>query len=118
MMIAVRRISIAFLLFTAPAFPQTAPLFTKLDQVVAAYQTHRRFIGSVLVAKGGNIMLEKGCGMADLELNVPNGPDTKFRLGSITKQFTATASMQLQDKASFQFRTQPANTLTHVPNRG
>jgi len=77
MMIAVQRISIAFLLLTALAFPQTAPLSTKLDQVVAAYQTHRRFIGSVLVAKGGNIVLEKSYGMANIELNVPNGPYTK-----------------------------------------
>jgi CubicO group peptidase (beta-lactamase class C family) len=42
--------------------------------------------------------MEKGYGMANVELDVPNTPDTKFRLGSITKQFTATAIMQLQEQ--------------------
>src|SRR5258705_3638537 len=53
------------------------------------------FMGSVLVAKGGKVLLKKGYGMANVELDVPNSPDTKFRLGSITKQFTATAILQL-----------------------
>jgi CubicO group peptidase (beta-lactamase class C family) len=53
------------------------------------------FMGSVLVAKGGNVVLKKGYGMANVELDVPNAPNTKFRLGSITKQFTATAILQL-----------------------
>jgi len=53
------------------------------------------FMGSVLAAKGGNVVLKKGYGMANIELDVPNAPDTKFRLGSITKQFTATAILQL-----------------------
>jgi CubicO group peptidase (beta-lactamase class C family) len=52
-------------------------------------------MGSVLVAKGGKVLLKKGYGMANVELEVPNAPNTKFRLGSITKQFTATAIMQL-----------------------
>src|SRR5215469_1239873 len=53
------------------------------------------FMGSVLVAKGGNVLLKKGYGMANVELDVPNAPNTKFRLGSITKQFTATGILQL-----------------------
>ena len=43
-------------------------------------------------------MLENGYGLANIELDVPNSPATKFRLGSITKQFTATAIMQLQEQ--------------------
>ena len=50
------------------------------------------------MAKGGKVILEKGYGMANLELDVPNSPDTKFRLGSITKQFTSTAILQLQEQ--------------------
>ena len=53
------------------------------------------FMGSVLVAKSGKIVLKKGYGMANVELDVPNAPNTKFRLGSITKQFTAAAILQL-----------------------
>ena len=56
-------------------------------------------MGSVLVAKGGAVLLEKGYGLANVELDVPNTPATKFRLGSITKEFTATAILQLQEQS-------------------
>ncbi len=76
----------------------------RLDHVAVAFQNHRNFMGTVLVAKGGKILFEKGYGMADVEWNIPNVPDAKFRLGSITKQFTATAVLQLaeQKKLSLQ----------------
>ncbi len=54
--------------------------------------------GSVLLAKRGKVILAKGYGLANIELDVPNKPETKFRLGSITKQFTAAAILQLQEK--------------------
>src|SRR5271163_874199 len=54
--------------------------------------------GSVLLAKNGEVILAKGYGLANIELDVANKPETKFRLGSITKQFTATAILQLQEK--------------------
>ena len=78
--------------------PSDAILTGKLNHVAEAYQTNRRFIGSVLVMRNGKALLEKGYGMANIELDVPNKPETKFRLGSITKQFTATAIMQLAEQ--------------------
>ena len=53
--------------------------------------------GSVLLAKRGKVILAKGYGFANIELDVPNTPATIFRLGSITKQFTAAAILQLQE---------------------
>ena len=70
----------------------------RFDHVVDTYQKNRHFMGTVLVAQGSKILFEKGYGMADLEWDVPNSPTTKFRLGSITKQFTATAILQLQQQ--------------------
>jgi D-alanyl-D-alanine carboxypeptidase len=79
-------------------------LTARLDQAASTFQKNRNFIGTVLVAKGGNILFEKGYGMADIEWSIPNSPAAKFRLGSITKQFTATAILQLaeQHKLSLQ----------------
>lgn len=67
----------------------------KIDEVVTAANKHRLFNGSVLVAENGKVIYKKGLGKANMEWDIPNTPDTKFRLGSITKQFTATLVLQL-----------------------
>ena len=56
------------------------------------------FNGTVLVAEEGEVILKKGYGYADIELAVENEPDTKFRIGSLTKQFTAMLIMQLVEE--------------------
>jgi CubicO group peptidase (beta-lactamase class C family) len=52
---------------------------------------------AVLVAKDGKVLYRKGFGYADIKNKVPVTPDTKFRIGSVTKQFTAAAIMKLQE---------------------
>lgn len=49
----------------------------------------------MLVADQGKIIYQKGFGMANMEWDIPNTPDTKHRLGSITQQFTSMLIMQL-----------------------
>src|SRR2546423_1040109 len=56
------------------------------------------FSGAVLVMKDGQPLLREGYGKANYELDVPNHPETKFRLGSVTKQFTAMALMILAER--------------------
>jgi len=70
----------------------------ELDLYILELTKLNKFSGSVLVAKDNKILLSKSYGSANYELNVPNTPQTKFRIGSITKPFTAIAIMQLQDK--------------------
>jgi CubicO group peptidase (beta-lactamase class C family) len=53
---------------------------------------------AVLVARDGQILFEKGYGLADIENHVPVTPATSFRIGSITKQFTAAAILKLQEQ--------------------
>jgi CubicO group peptidase (beta-lactamase class C family) len=68
----------------------------RMDAYLQAAQKLHWFTGSVLVARGGQVLLSRGYGMANYELDVPNTPQTKFRLGSVTKQFTSMAIMQLE----------------------
>src|SRR6185295_1770332 len=57
-----------------------------------------QFMGSVLIARDGKILLSKGYGKASLADNLPNTPATKFRLGSVTKQFTAASILLLEEQ--------------------
>jgi len=68
----------------------------RLDEVARSYMPHAGFMGSVLVVNGEHTLLDKGYGQASVEWGIPNTPDTKFRLGSLTKQFTATLVLLLQ----------------------
>jgi CubicO group peptidase (beta-lactamase class C family) len=70
----------------------------RMEQVIQSYTANRQFMGSVLVAKRTDVLLSKGYGSANLEWDVPNSPATKFRLGSITKQFTAASILLLQER--------------------
>jgi CubicO group peptidase (beta-lactamase class C family) len=71
---------------------------SRLDQVVQSYVSDKSFMGSVLVARGDAVLLSKGYGSANLDWNIPNSPDTKFRLGSVTKQFTAASILLLEER--------------------
>lgn len=70
----------------------------KIDEVMTAANKYRLFNGSVLVAENGKVIYKKGLGLANMEWNIPNTPDTRFRLGSITKQFTAALILQLVEQ--------------------
>ena len=70
----------------------------KIDEMMMLASKYRLFNGSVLVADHGKVIYKKGVGLANMEWNIPNTPETRFRLGSITKQFTATAILQLVDQ--------------------
>jgi len=56
-----------------------------------------QFSGSVLIAKGGRILLNKGYGLAAYPGGAANTRATRFRIGSLTKQFTAAAILELRD---------------------
>ena len=70
----------------------------KLDALINDYVANQQFMGTVLVAEKGKVIFAKGFGLADVERNIPNSPDTKFMIGSITKQFTAMLVTQLVEK--------------------
>ena len=71
---------------------------SRMEEVIHNYVNAKEFMGSVLVARSERILLDKGYGYANLEWQVPNSPDAKFRLGSITKQFTAACVLLLEER--------------------
>ena len=61
----------------------------KIEELMTRYHDYDMFNGTVLVAENGKVIYKKGFGLANMEWDISNTTDTKFRLGSITKQFTA-----------------------------
>jgi len=86
-----------------------------MDQVVQSYVNNQSFMGSVLVARGSQVLLNKGYGSADLEWNIPNSPTTKFRLGSITKQFTAASILLLEQRGKLNINDPVKKYLPDAP---
>lgn len=85
-------------ILTVAAHSAAAQDVGRMDQVVRASADQDAFAGSVLVARDGEILLDRGYGMANREWNIPNTGDTKFRLASVSKQFTAVAVMILHER--------------------
>jgi CubicO group peptidase (beta-lactamase class C family) len=83
--------------------------------LLADYMKEADFSGSVMVTKNGVSLLSAGFGMANLELGVPNSPSTKFRIGSITKQFTAMGILILQDRGRLRVEDQVSDHVPDVP---
>jgi CubicO group peptidase (beta-lactamase class C family) len=80
------------------AVPCLAQDTARMDQLIQPYVANHQFMGSVLVARDGQVIYSKGYGSADLEWDAPNTPNTKFRLGSVTKQFTAASILLLEER--------------------
>lgn len=70
----------------------------KIDEMLNKYREIGQLNAAVLVAENGKVIYKKGHGLANMEWNVPIKTDTKFRIGSVTKQFTAVLILQLVDE--------------------
>src|SRR3954469_2114111 len=78
--------------------PALAVDVARMEQVLQAAAVDNKFMGTVLVAQGDTILLDKGYGFANLEWNIPNTPETRFRIASLTKQFAAAAVLLLEER--------------------
>lgn len=69
----------------------------RIDSLMNSYSRNGVFSGAVLAAKKGNIIYKKAFGLADNDWNIPNTPDTKFKIASLSKPFTALLVLQLAE---------------------
>jgi CubicO group peptidase (beta-lactamase class C family) len=103
--------AIAMILVAASALAQDA---ARMDEVIKSYAPVQ-FMGTVLVARGGDVIISKGYGAANLEWNTPNTPSTKFRLGSLTKQFTAASILLLEERGKLKIGDPVKTYLPEAP---
>ena len=84
----------------------------EIDALVSAFHDAGQFNGSVLVSEGGKVIYENGVGWANIEWEIPNTPDTKHRIGSVTKQFTSALVLQLVEEGEIEL---DAPISTYLP---
>ena len=95
-----------------------ADLVTAVDAIAAAAMRDRKLPGlSVAVARGSQVVLAKAYGVANVEHDVPAGDRTIYRIGSLSKQFTAAAILRLVDRQLLNHSSGMRN-MTAVPAFG
>lgn len=92
-----QNLTLVLLLISTLGYSQKE-LIGKLENYMNAQFAINNFGGTVLITKNDSIILKKAYGLADYEWDIKNTVDTKFQLASVTKQFTATAILQLVEK--------------------
>ena len=102
-------IVLSFFAVTKSVFAQDKA--TEIDKMMQLYHDYGQLNGTVLVADGGEVIFKKGYGLANMEWDIANEPNTKFRLGSITKQFTSMLIMQLVAEGKIQLDEKMTNYL-------
>ena len=94
-------------------------LLAKVDAVVAARLAKPPAVGfSVAIARGGEVLVEKGYGKADLEFDAPADAHTMFRIGSVTKQFTAALIVRAARDGKLSFADELGKHVPEFPLQG
>ena len=118
--LALRLLCVATLAHSLSAQPAAAPApapgyAAQADAIIASYVKDGLFRGAAIVIKQGQPVFRKAYGLANSEWDIPNTPDTKFRIGSITKQFTAIAILQLADQGKLKLEDPVATYYEGAP---
>jgi D-alanyl-D-alanine carboxypeptidase len=87
----------------------------RMQEYLTAAAERGHVQGSVLVAEGGTVLIDTAFGFADMELGVRNTPDTRFRVASLRKQFTAMAVMMLAEDGKLRISDPISRWLDSIP---
>lgn len=117
-----KKITILLLLtFTcASAFTQQKDLKTvtdDFDKILSGIKKDEPGV-TALVARKGKVIYKKGVGMANMELDVPMQVNNVFKIGSITKQFTAIAILQLMEQEKLDLQDEITKFIPDYPTQG
>ena len=93
-------------------------LSTAFDKVLEQQFKPNETGATVLISKNGKIIYKRGIGMANLELNIPMQANNVFRIGSVTKQFTAVAILQLVEKGKLNLQDEITKFIPGYPMHG
>ncbi len=90
-------------------------LSEKLSQYFEAAQKAEIFNGSVMVAKGGNVLINKGFGFKNADAKTLNDSNTIYQIGSVTKQFTSTIILKLAEQGKLSLNDKLSKYFPDLP---
>ena len=88
---------------------------SRMDGIVRIYVEDEQFTGAVLVARRGELLFDRGYGPANREWEIANTPATHFRIGSLTKQFTAVCILLLEERGKLRLNDPVSAHLADAP---
>jgi CubicO group peptidase (beta-lactamase class C family) len=91
-------------------------IVAKIDEYMKATTKSGLFMGSILVARDGKVLVSRGYGMADIEWNVPNTAQSKFDIASVSKTFVATLVLMLQERGKLSAQDPICKYLDDCPD--
>lgn len=111
-------LSLALLAVLPHAFAQETPLAAQIDAAIAPHYKAGEPGSTVIVTRDGKVVFRKAYGMANVEKGVPLTPESVLRLGSITKQFTATAILMLAEEGKLSVKDEITKFFPDYPVKG
>ena len=103
------------LLILVPSLVAAQSTAERIDALVQRYHDLEQFNGAVLVAENGEVIYEEGAGEANMSFGVPNTVDTRFLIGSVTKNFTAALILQLMEEGKVDLQAPISTYLPDYP---
>lgn len=103
------------LLVLLPSLAVAQSTAERIDALVQRYHDLGQINGAVLVAENGEVIYEEGVGEADMTFDVPNTADTRFLIGSVTKNFTGALILQLMEEGRVDVQAPISTYLPEYP---
>jgi CubicO group peptidase (beta-lactamase class C family) len=104
------------LALTYSLFTVAQDRFTKMDSLLSYLNKNDKFMGSLCIREGENVVFNKAYGFADVDKNISAHRMTKYKIGSVTKTFTAVMIMQLIEEKKLNIQTKLNRFYPKIPN--
>ena len=110
-----KKLALIFAL-TYSLFTVAQDRFTKMDSLLSYLNKNDKFMGSLCIREGENVVFNKAYGFADVDKNIAADRMTKYKIGSVTKTFTAVMIMQLIEEKKLNLQTKLNRFYPKIPN--
>jgi len=109
-------LSLFVLATTFSAIAQSEAKYRKIDSLLNHFSRNDKFMGVISIREKGKPVFEKAYGYADVEAKVKATPDTKYKIGSVTKMFTSAMIFQLVDEKKLKLDMKLSDFFPKIKN--